>query len=56
MYMSRLVCKHRHILIHAGDCGVQVLELELKAGVSHLTWVLGSKFRSSERAVHVLNC
>lgn len=32
------------------------LELELKAVVSHLTWVLGTELRSPGRIIHALNC
>lgn len=49
------VCRYDHI--SAGACGVQKklfypLELQLKAVVSYLTWMLGTKLRSFARAIH----
>lgn len=52
-----------HVCLHVGMCiWVQVsaeesdpLELYLQAFVIQLTWVLGTKFGSFEKAVHILN-
>lgn len=44
----------------AGDFRIQrhqvPLQLELEAIGGHPTWELGTKFRSSGRALHALNC
>lgn len=49
-----------YVLLNAGTCRGQShqisLELELEAVVCCLTWVLGTKQRSSGRAVYVVKC
>lgn len=49
-------CVHVHLGAHGGQKRVSdSLELELQAILSHLTWVLGIKFQSPEKAVDSLN-
>lgn len=52
-----VVCVYVHVYAHAHEFRYQEgqrhsipLEVELAAGVSHLMWVLGNKFKSSPRA------
>ena len=50
------VCMHMYVVVYGGQKKVlESLELELQVIVSHLMWVLGTKFQSSGRGVSTLN-
>lgn len=49
---------HVHVCSSRGsqERALDALELKSQAVVSHLTWVLGTEFGSSNRAICMLNC
>ena len=53
-FIIQKIFNHVYVPLSADACGGQKrtsdpLELELQVAVSHLTWVLGTKLRSSRR-------
>lgn len=53
-------CIYTYVYIYAGAPGSQKKvsdpsELEMQVALSYMTWVLGTKLRSSARATNVLN-
>lgn len=50
------MCMYVRVQVPYEDSGINPLELELQVGVSLPGWVPGTETRSSERAVHALNC